>query len=60
MSIASSQKLILPVMADNSSRRAIMNAFSLIYSLKLPSDIYTQYAFKHGAPDKIILNIPAA
>lgn len=46
MSIAASNKLILPVMADDSSRRAIMNAFSLIYSLKLPSEIYTAYAFK--------------
>lgn len=32
-------------MADDSSRRAIQNAFSLIYGLKLPSEIYTQYAF---------------
>lgn len=46
MSIAATQKLIMPVMADDSSRRAIMNAFSLIYSLKLPSDIYMKYAFK--------------
>jgi hypothetical protein len=32
-------------MADDSSRRAIQNAFSLIYGLKLPSDIYAKYAF---------------
>lgn len=32
-------------MADDSSRRAIQNAFSLIYGLKLPSDIYLAYAF---------------
>lgn len=32
-------------MADDSSRRAIQNAFSLIYGLKLPSDIYATYAF---------------
>lgn len=38
-------RLVLPVMADDSSRRAIQNAFSLIYGLKLPSDIYAQYAF---------------
>lgn len=37
--------LVLPVMADDSSRRAIQNAFSLIYGLKLPSEIYSQYAF---------------
>lgn len=32
-------------MADDSSRRAIQNAFSLIYGLKLPSEIYSKYAF---------------
>ena len=30
---------------DDSSRRAIQNAFSLIYGLKLPSEIYSKYAF---------------
>ena len=39
------QQLILPVMADDSSRRAIQNALSLIYGLKLPSEIYSAYAF---------------
>lgn len=38
-------RLVLPVMADDSSRRAIQNAFSLVYGLKLPSEIYSQYAF---------------
>jgi cellulose biosynthesis protein BcsQ len=38
-------RLVLPVMADDSSRRAIQNAFSLIYGLRLPSAIYSQYAF---------------
>ena len=33
------------MMADDSSRRAIQNAFSLIYGLKLPSEIYSKYAF---------------
>ena len=32
-------------MADDSSRRAIQNAFSLVYGLKLPSEIYAAYAF---------------
>lgn len=45
VAISAADRLILPVMADDSSRRAIQNAFSLIYGLKLPSDIYTQYAF---------------
>ena len=39
------ERLILPVMADDSSRRAIQNALSLIYGLKLPSEIYSAYAF---------------
>lgn len=45
IAVATSTKVILPVMADDSSRRAIQNAFSLIYSLKLPSEIYSKYAF---------------
>jgi hypothetical protein len=36
---------ILPVMADDSSRRAIQNAFSLIFELKLPSEMYASYTF---------------
>ena len=45
IAIATSTKVVLPVMADDSSRRAIHNAFSLIYGLKLPSEIYSKYAF---------------
>lgn len=45
IAIATSTKIILPVMADDSSKRAIQNAFSLIYGLKLPSEIYSKYAF---------------
>lgn len=45
IALAATTKLMLPVMADDSSRRAIQNAFSLIYGFKLPSDIYTKYAF---------------
>lgn len=45
IAIATSTKVIFPVMADDSSRRAIQNAFSLIYGLKLPSEIYSKYAF---------------
>ena len=32
-------------MADDSSRRAIQNAFSLVYGLKLPSPIYADHNF---------------
>ncbi|MEZ0472664.1 ParA family protein [Luteimonas salinilitoris] len=43
--LAATTRLILPVMADDSSRRAIQNAFSLTYGLRLPSEIYAEYAF---------------
>jgi cellulose biosynthesis protein BcsQ len=45
IALSTAHRIILPVMADDSSRRAIQNAFSLIYGLKLPSDIYSKYAF---------------
>lgn len=45
VALAATNSLILPVMADDSSRRAIQNALSLVYGLKLPSDIYLAYAF---------------
>ncbi len=45
VALAAVDLLVLPVMADDSSRRAIQNAFSLVYGIKLPSDIYTRYAF---------------
>jgi cellulose biosynthesis protein BcsQ len=45
IALSSSDKLLLPVMADDSSRRAIQNVFSLIYGLRLPSEIYAKYAF---------------
>lgn len=45
IAIASTERIVLPVMADDSSRRAVQNALSLIYGLSLPSPIYTAYAF---------------
>jgi cellulose biosynthesis protein BcsQ len=45
IAVSTANRLILPVMADDSSRRAIQNAFSLVYGLKLPSEIYSKYAF---------------
>lgn len=45
IALAAVDRLILPVMADDSSRRAVQNAFSLIYGLKLPSPVYAEYAF---------------
>ena len=43
--LASVERLVLPVMADDSSRRAVQNALSLVYGLRLPSPIYATYAF---------------
>jgi cellulose biosynthesis protein BcsQ len=45
IAIAASNRIVLPVMADDSSRRAIQNAFSLIYGVKLPSEVYSKYTF---------------
>ncbi len=45
IALSTVDRLVLPVMADDSSRRAIQNAFSLVYGLKLPSEIYATYAF---------------
>jgi cellulose biosynthesis protein BcsQ len=45
VALAAVERLVLPVMADDSSRRAIQNAFSLVYGLKLPSEIYSQHMF---------------
>lgn len=45
IALSATDKVILPVMADDSSRRAIQNAFSLIYGVKLPSEVYAKYTF---------------
>ncbi len=45
IALSAVDRLVLPVMADDSSRRAIQNAFSLVYGLSLPSPIYSTYAF---------------
>jgi len=51
IALASAHRVIFPVMADDSSRRAIQNAFSLIYGLKLPSEIYAAYMFSKKLKD---------
>lgn len=47
IALASTERLLVPVMADDSSRRALRNVFSLVYGLNLPSAIYNQYAFNN-------------
>lgn len=45
IALSSADRVVVPVMADDSSRRAIQNAFSLLYGVKLPSEIYSKYTF---------------
>lgn len=45
IALAACERLVLPVTADDSSRRGIQNAMSLIYGLKLPSEVYAQHNF---------------
>ena len=45
IALAATDRIVVPVMADDSSRRAIQNAFSLIFGIKLPSEIYAKHMF---------------
>lgn len=45
IALSTANNVVLPVMADDSSRRAIQNAFSLMYGVKLPSEVYSKYTF---------------
>lgn len=45
IALAASERIVIPVMADDSSRRAVQNSFSLLYGVRLPSPVYSQYAF---------------
>jgi cellulose biosynthesis protein BcsQ len=45
IALAVCDRLVLPVTADDSSRRGIQNALSLIYGMKLPSEIYARHNF---------------
>jgi cellulose biosynthesis protein BcsQ len=45
IAIAATDSMILPVMADDSSRRAVQNAIALVQGLNLPSPIYKQHNF---------------
>lgn len=45
IALACCDRLTLPVTADDSSRRGIQNAMSLIFGLKLPSDVYAKHNF---------------
>lgn len=51
IAIAACSMLVLPIMADDSSRRAIQNAFALIHGIRLPSSIYSDYSFTKKITD---------
>lgn len=45
IALTATERLIIPVMADDSSKRALNNVLSLVYGLQLPSTIYNNYAY---------------
>lgn len=47
IALAATDYVIVPVMADDSSRRALQNALSLIYGIRLPSPIYSEFTFSN-------------
>lgn len=51
IAIAACDRLVLPIMADDSSRRAIQNAFALVHGVSLPSKIYSDYSFTKKITD---------
>jgi cellulose biosynthesis protein BcsQ len=57
IALAACERLVLPVTADDSSRRGIQNAMSLIYGLKLPSEIYARHNF-HSRMGNAGLSLP--
>lgn len=47
IALSSVERLVLPIMADDSSRRAISNVFSLVYGIGVPNPIYNAYLFSN-------------
>lgn len=45
IALAATERLIVPVMADDSSKRALSNVLSLVYGYNLPSPLYASYTF---------------
>ena len=45
IALSVANRLVLPVMAHDSSRRAVRNAFTLVQGIQLPSAIYDQFSF---------------
>lgn len=47
IALAATEKLIIPVMADDSSKRALTNVLCLVYGYNIPSPLYTSYSFNN-------------
>lgn len=45
IALSACELLVLPVMPDDSSRRAVQNALALIHGVALPSAMYANYSF---------------
>ncbi|QDU63775.1 hypothetical protein Pan216_46560 [Planctomycetes bacterium Pan216] len=45
IALSAAKSLVLPVMPDDSSRRAVQNAIALIHGHRLPSEMYSDYSF---------------
>ena len=45
IALAATNSVVLPVMADDSSRRAVQNALALVQGIDLPSPIYQEHNF---------------
>ena len=51
IALSTANRLILPVMADDSSRRAVRNALTLVHGIQLPSSDYDKYSFSRKLRD---------
>ena len=57
IALAACDRIVLPVTADDSSRRGIQNALSLVFGMKLPSEIYARHNF-HTRMEEAKLDLP--
>lgn len=45
IALRASDRIIVPIMADDSSKRAIANVFTLVYGINVPDPMYNSYLF---------------
>lgn len=51
IALSATDRLVLPVMADDSSRRAVRNALTLVHGIQLPSAMYDEFSFSRKLID---------